>query len=155
MRAAQHRPRLLRQAVLAGALALWAAASVAAPACGSDLSGAGRQQLDNQVVRVVFKPSVWPVPVGQHFGLKVAVCTPGGLPQRARLRVDADMPVHRHGMNYRTTVKSLGTGQFAVEGLMFHMPGRWRFIFDIDLEQADGAGGRAQAQRLTHEIDLD
>jgi hypothetical protein len=62
------------------------------------------------------------------------------------VRVDADMPAHRHGMNYRATVTPLVDGRFTAQGLMFHMPGRWRFIFDL----ATPAG----TQRLTHEVEL-
>ena len=40
------------------------------------------------------------------------------------------MPAHRHGMNYRATVSTLSPGVYRAEGLMFHMPGRWRVIFD-------------------------
>ena len=32
-------------------------------------------------------------------------------------------------MNYRPTVQALGDGRFTAEGLVFHMPGRWRFLF--------------------------
>ena len=91
----------------------------------------------------VWAPSHWPIPVGQHFSLTVQVCAPEGQTAPAVLRVDADMPLHKHGMNYRTTLKELGPGRTRAEGLMFHMPGRWRFLFDLTLE--DGRTGKGVA----------
>jgi hypothetical protein len=61
-------------------------------------------------------------------------------PLPVALRVDADMPAHRHGMNYRTTVTALGDGRFRAEGLMFHMAGRWRLLFDLPAPTAAGGG---------------
>ena len=56
------------------------------------------------------------------------------------------MPVHRHGMNYRPTIRLLGGGRYGVDGLMFHMPGRWRFVFEL----ASGA----DLVRRVHEVDV-
>jgi hypothetical protein len=68
-----------------------------------------------------------PIAVGRHFAIDVQVC-----PADAVLaRVDATMPEHRHGMNYRPSVKRLGDGRWRVEGLMFHMPGRWALRLDV------------------------
>ncbi|NJN40058.1 MAG: hypothetical protein HC807_03220 [Gammaproteobacteria bacterium] len=39
-------------------------------------------------------------------------------------------------MNYRPTVVAEGEGRFRAEGLLFHMPGRWQFVFDLDLPGA-------------------
>lgn len=114
----------------------WAAAvgiafpAGAAPAsCGAQLGGAARQVTELGALTVVFAPRPWPVPVGRHFALDIAVCAAPGTALPASLRVDADMPAHRHGMNYKPTVQALGDGRFVAEGLMFHMPGRWRFLF--------------------------
>ena len=72
-----------------------------------------------------------PIVVGRHFALDVQVC-----PANATLaRVDATMPEHKHGMNYRPSLKPLGNGLWRAEGLMFHMPGRWVLRLDV---QADG-----------------
>ena len=114
----------------------WAAAvgialpAGAAPAsCGAQLGGAARQVTELGALTVVFAPRPWPVPVGRHFALDIAVCAAPGTALPASLRVEADMPAHRHGMNYKPTVQALGDGRFVAEGLMFHMPGRWRFLF--------------------------
>ncbi len=135
------------QALAAFALAALMAAAGAPvwAACGDRLPLKARQQVDGTGVQIVFAPRAWPIPVGQHFAIDVDVCVPPGAAAPAELRVDADMPVHRHGMNYRATVQPLGDGRFVAEGLMFHMPGRWRFIFDLGT-QAGRLG------RLTHEV---
>jgi hypothetical protein len=62
------------------------------------------------------------------------------------LRVDADMPAHRHGMNYRPTLELQPEGRFIAQGLMLHMPGRWRIRFEIE---ADG-----RRQWLEQTVDL-
>lgn len=47
-------------------------------------------------------------------------------------------PDHRHGMNYKTIVTSTGSERYRAEGL-FHMPGRWEYIFEV---RATGATER-------------
>ena len=48
------------------------------------------------------------------------------------IRVDATMLEHRHGMNYRPSVKSLGEGRWRAEGLLWHMSGRWELAIEVD-----------------------
>ena len=81
---------------------------------------------------VVFatRPSV--IEVGGHFTLDVRACAEGAPP--VLTRVDADMPEHRHGMNYRPSLAPAGDGRYVADGLLFHMPGRWRLSFDVERE---------------------
>lgn len=68
--------------------------------------------------------------IGKFFSLDVAVCAKStAVPES--IKVDAHMPEHRHGMNYAPEVKALGPGRWRAEGLMFHMPGKWEFVFEI------------------------
>jgi hypothetical protein len=135
-----------RRAIGAGWIAGAYAGSVSA-ACGDALPSSGRLQAEAAGLQVAFVPRPWPLVVGRHFGLDVVVCAAPGRAPPAALRVDADMPAHRHGMNYRTSVQALGDGRFVAEGLMFHMPGRWRFIFDL--------GDATQPVRVTREVDVE
>lgn len=48
-----------------------------------------------------------------------------------RLDVDAEMPEHMHGMNRVPRIEKHADGGFRVEGLYFHMPGRWELYFDV------------------------
>jgi hypothetical protein len=70
------------------------------------------------------------VQVGEPFVMRVALCPAGA----KLLRVDATMPEHRHGMNYRSSVKPLGNGLWQVEGMVWHMAGRWELRLDTELD---------------------
>ena len=135
----------------AGAAATVACAALsaagAAAACGDALPPASRLLADAAGWQLAFAPSAGPVAVGRPFALDIIVCPPAGQPPPAALRVDAEMPAHRHGMNYRTTVQSLGGGRWRADGLLFHMPGRWRFLFELD------RAGQPPL-RLTQDLDL-
>lgn len=72
--------------------------------------------------------------MGEHFVLELAVCPKQGKVAE-RIRLDAHMPEHRHGMNYRPSVKALGEGRYSSEGWLFHMAGRWEFVFEIGGER--------------------
>jgi cytochrome c peroxidase len=77
---------------------------------------------------LAFKPGE--ISVAQHFALELGVCARAGISVDS-IRVDAHMPEHRHGMNYTPEVKPLGPGRWRAEGLMFHMPGKWEFLFEV------------------------
>jgi hypothetical protein len=78
------------------------------------------------------------IAVGQPFEVYFGFCpnVPGPI------KVDAHMPEHRHGMNYRPGVAASG-GAYRSEGWLFHMPGRWEFVFE--------AGG----ERLTDSVRIE
>ena len=108
-------------------------------ACGDALPAQGRLTADAGGLRLLAVPRPWPVPVGQQVALDIVLClAPSAAPGAATasvlpqdLQLDADMPAHRHGMNYRPTVRALGDGRFVADGLLFHMPGRWRLLFAV------------------------
>lgn len=143
-----HRPTRRHPSQRTGVLLRWIAGLVLALAapwawaqCGqSPLSiptGAGALEL---------APQPWPIPVGKHFSVRLRWCGEGAAP--TALKLDADMPAHRHGMNYQPTLSRVDTAgrEWQADGLMFHMPGRWRFIVDV----TQGSG----AQRVTRELDV-
>lgn len=102
---------------------------------GALVAGAGLQA----AWRVAEAPGI---EVASHFALDIRLC-----PADAELlAVDATMPAHRHGMNYRPTLKPMGAGRWRVEGLMFHMAGTWELRMDVR------AAGRTQALRTTVEL---
>jgi hypothetical protein len=112
------------------ALGLLAVLQAGAQTCGETL-GAGARRIDSVQFQLVYKLLPDPVPVGQHFAIDVLLCPKGNAALPAELRVDATMPEHKHGMNYRPTVKAPAPGQYRAEGLMFHMPGRWELVFEL------------------------
>ncbi len=69
--------------------------------------------------------------MGRHFTIEFELCPHGDAKAPSEIRVDAQMPQHKHGMNYRPSVKALGQGLYRAEGLMFHMPGRWELVFEL------------------------
>lgn len=110
--------------ILAPALLVWAAsrawAACPAPPADAQVASSGG-------VQAAWLAEPTPVRVGQPFALRVQLC-----PAQARLlRVHARMPEHRHGMNYRASVKPLGQGQWRVEGMLWHMSGHWELRLDV------------------------
>lgn len=137
-------------------LALMVGASplaVAAPPCGSDLRGA--QMLESAGYVIAYRAQPAKIEVGKHFALDIVTCAKGAAPVPVGVAVDAFMPEHGHGMNYKAVVKPAGDAKaakaagahFRADGLMFHMPGRWDLYFDVQ-----SAGG---TERLTRSIVLE
>lgn len=79
---------------------------------------------------VLAVPSEPEIQVGRQFGLVLTLCGHPGV--AAVSAVDATMPKHRHGMNYRARV-SPGhmPGTWKAQGLLMHMPGEWRLTVDV------------------------
>ncbi|MCU0949997.1 MAG: FixH family protein [Burkholderiaceae bacterium] len=119
-------------ALLRGLLAVVALA-VAAPALGCDphLRGAGYERVEGKRYVLAWR-AVPAIHVSEFFALEVALCSRDGQPRISTLRVEATMPEHGHGMNYRASVRPQGPDRFIVEGMLFHMPGAWELRFDIN-----------------------
>jgi hypothetical protein len=111
------------------AVVLMATVPVVAVACVPDLRAGGRQ-IESARYVLAYR-TLPPITVSRHFALEFALCAKDGKSLPDNVRVDAHMPEHRHGMNYKASIKSEGTGRYRAEGLMFHMPGRWELIFDV------------------------
>ena len=111
--------------------ALLVALLVAAPAAACELPGGAAQKIQSGKYLVLYRASPAPLKVGQHFALEFAVC-----PAPESVRVDASMPEHRHGMNYRPTVTGSGEGPYRAEGLMLHMAGKWELVFEVRAKDA-------------------
>lgn len=82
------------------------------------------------------------IAVGEPFEIEVRAC-PGTADLVA---VDATMPAHRHGMNYRPSIATLGPGRWRVHGLLWHMRGSWELALELRV-----TGGR---QTLRQAVDL-
>ena len=82
------------------------------------------------------------IAVGQQFEVFIGVCPKGNSSVAGPVRADAHMPEHRHGMNYRPSITP-AAGGYRSEGWLFHMPGRWEFVFE--------AGG----ERLTDSVRIE
>jgi len=125
------------------ALIAWAAPAMAD--CPLDLGRGTGWVVFSSHYMVAFRPEPIRIEVGQPFSLLFNVCTKNDSPAEL-VAVDATMPDHKHGMNYRPTIVSMGDGRYRVEGLVFHMPGRWELSIDVRAGE--------ESERLTHEIIL-
>ena len=111
---------------LAAVLPLLGAAAAAGTAC-PPAPEAG-QRLESGPVQLAWRADPEGIAVSRPFALLVMLC-----PADARLlRVDATMPEHRHGMNYRPSLQPLGDGVWRAEGLLWHMAGRWELRLDVE-----------------------
>ena len=133
----------MRAGVLAAALLLPAVA--AAQDCSPVLPGG--TQLESARYSLGYRAVPGKPAVGKHFSLELAICPKPGTAAPESIQVDAHMPEHRHGMNYQAQVVAGSGGRYKADGLMFHMPGRWEFIFDVR------SGGRTD--RLTQSFVLE
>ena len=109
-----------------------------AQAC--ELPGGAAQSLKSATATLLYRTA--PLRVGEHFEVEFAVC-----PAPEAVKVDAWMPDHRHGMNYKPTIEALGGGRYRAQGLMFHMAGRWELVFELR------SGGKVE--RLAHSVRLE
>jgi hypothetical protein len=129
-------------------VALVAALLLATPAwssCPLDLGrGTGLVVFSDHYI-VALRPEPLRIEVGEPFSLLLNVCTKTDRPAELAA-IDAQMPEHRHGMNYRPTIVSLGEGRYRVDGMVFHMPGRWEISLDVRAGE--------ESERLWHEFIL-
>lgn len=131
------------------AMAVGVITSSAQSACPPDASDgavlkAGELALAYRPV-VAGKPSR--IPMAKHFTLEVQLCDKASVSVARLQKVDATMPEHRHGMNYRPKITPLGDGRFRVEGMMFHMAGHWQLVFEVQAGK--------EATRLTDDVQID
>lgn len=106
---------------------LLAAVALSATASACTMPAEAGAPLAEGPVQLAWRAEPAPA-VGRGFALHLVVC-----PADARLvRVDATMPDHRHGMNYRPSVHALGEGRWRADGLLWHMGGRWELRFDVE-----------------------
>lgn len=87
------------------------------------------------------------IPMAKHFSLDIQLCDRSGASSADLTKVDATMPAHRHGMNYRAVIKPLGGGRFRVDGMMFHMAGTWQLAFEVRANK--------ETLRLNHDVQVD
>ncbi len=121
-------------------------------ACSPDLPATGNVKprvVEGKQYALAYRTQPEKVEIGQHFVVELALCAKSGAAAPESVRVDAHMPEHRHGMNYKTKVTSSGAGKYRAEGLMFHMPGRWEYIFEVRASGTTGA-----TERLTTSVML-
>jgi hypothetical protein len=107
---------------------------------------AGFVRLRSAEAEIAYRWEPKEIKVGRFFAGEVIACRgPGAEPVR-EIVLDAQMPAHGHGMNYRPAAIETAPGRFRFTGLMLHMAGAWRLTFD--LYQGD------KRTRLTQDVDV-
>ena len=132
--------------LVAAPLALGSTATLACTpgADGMKMTGPSDGSTENAPV-VLIKTNPDKPPVRQPFLANIHLCD--GADKVERVSIDATMPAHRHGMNYKPTLKKLGPDRYAVEGMLFHMPGVWRFHVTLTVD--------GKPQRYVHDVRID
>ena len=139
-------------------LAILFGAATAAWACTPELplakgvtAAVTATTVDSTKYSLIYRTLPEKIAIGQHFAVELALCAKDGTaaPAAENVRVDAHMPEHRHGMNYKTTVSGSGAGRYRAEGLMFQMPGRWEYIFEVR-----ASGNKGATERITTRVVL-
>ncbi len=112
------------------------------------------QAAENVFVMTARSPSPFRVALGIRparpavstpFVVELEVCDNDGR-RVERLAIDATIPAHRHGMNYKPELVAIGNGRYEARGFLFHMPGRW----EITLSLYDGTA----SSQLNHVLEL-
>jgi hypothetical protein len=128
---------------LIAALALIASAGASAQSCELPVGGQVVANAD-ATLRISYRFEPAGLRADRHFALVVDACAPGTIDA---LAVDAQMPEHRHGMNYKPAVTKVGPNRWKADGLLLHMPGRWEFRFEMR------TAGRTE--RLAHSVTVE
>jgi hypothetical protein len=119
------------------ALANWAAKADAAGRCDSaSVKGAIQIRDENHSMALMADPA--DIMIGNMFGADILACRSDGSFFDGEIALSAIMPAHGHGMNTAAEVTRIAPGRFRAEGLMFHMPGLWRFQVQYSDQESDG-----------------
>ncbi len=92
---------------------------------------------------VTWKTDPRPLPLSTLFEIEATLTDAKGAPvEDAKVRIDARMPQHGHGMATRPeddegVCDAAGActhpgGVYRTRGMKFHMPGEWSLRFDVD-----------------------
>jgi YtkA-like len=131
---------------IAAVLLLMAAAAALPDRAWACTTEQGFHRLTTTEAEVAYRFDPPTLKVGQFFAAEVIACrAPGGEPVREVL-IDATMPAHGHGMNYRPSSIRTGDGHYRFTGLMLHMPGAWQITVDLVQE--------TKRSRLVHGVNL-
>jgi hypothetical protein len=124
-------------ALLAAMLACSAALACELPPGGQEIASRDRS------IALSYRPDPAGLAIDRQFSLIVHVCAKTPV---EGLTVDAQMPEHRHGMNYKPGIVPTAPAAWRAEGLLLHMPGKWEFVFGV---RAEG-----KTERLTHTVEV-
>lgn len=114
-----------------GIIAVLLAAILGNPSVSACEVPQGFARLGTPEAEIAYRWDPSELKVGRFFAAEVIACRAPGNEAVGRIALDAQMPAHGHGMNYRPAVQRTGPGSFRFTGMMLHMVGTWRLTFDI------------------------
>ena len=107
------------------------ASKVEVPQVRGDGSWPVTVKSDGGGYEVTLQPSGGGILWNKHFSLEMNLKSERPLSEDFEVRVDADMPAHRHGMNTKAEVFDQGKFAYVVEGMLFHMKGDWVITVEL------------------------
>ena len=112
---------------------------------GADLAGYNMIELESGVtLHYRIEPS--PLRVAQHFSMQFRTCRGEQSLKPDSFKVDALMPKHGHGMNYKADIDIQRDGMVEATGMLFHMPGQWQIKVDLSYD------GLARQVKIDYQI---
>lgn len=91
---------------------------------------------DRKLYVVSYEPGIQPVAINRMHSWVIHVATAEGNPvDNAAVTVVGGMPDHNHGLpTAPRSTQYLDDGNYLVEGIKFHMNGRWEVTVTIDVD---------------------
>jgi hypothetical protein len=101
-----------------------------------ELAGGETLELETGVtLHYRIEPS--PLRVAQHFSMQFLVCRGAESLVPDDFKIDALMPTHGHGMNYKAKVTIQRDGRVETTGMLLHMPGAWQVVVNLSYDRLD------------------
>lgn len=85
--------------------------------------------------------------ISKPFEIDLYFCG-NGIKNIDRIKVDAVMPAHQHGMNYTPEISDIEPGVYRASGMFFHMPGMW------ELQVSTHSASETNAQSYLFTLDI-
>lgn len=117
-------------------LALCLPTAMLAAAPSEVAAGSGAEDLHRSEAghfQLAFEPRLEPLAINVMHGWLLTLRDASGAPvEGAAISVVGGMPEHDHGLPSAPRVtRELGGGRYLLEGVKFHMNGRWELVFSV------------------------
>lgn len=111
-------------------IALLAATTSSAAACTIPDGWTMMQVEHTHSSKIALELPPTPVKIGEPFSIDFLVCA-DPQPSIGNIRLDATMPAHKHGMNYKPEIVEVADNIYRGSGMFFHMPGEWQISVEL------------------------
>ena len=88
-------------------------------------------------LRILIRSQLSPLQINRIHSWHVEILDDKSVPvSGAEVLVSGGMPEHDHGLPTRPVVtEEIDPGTYLLQGIRFHMPGKWRMIISIETEE--------------------